>query len=105
MPALLSAREKGVFFYFEKAVFEDKSVLLGLFGRPGQSLMRSCQGIPWINQKMLCPTGAGLCLSCTCFSGFEMPQFCSQDLHILHQFFLVSNKCSRAYSLVDFLVI
>lgn len=37
-----------------------------------------------------------------------MPQFyvfCSQDLHILHQFFLVRNKTSRAYSLVDYLII
>lgn len=37
-----------------------------------------------------------------------MPQFyvfCSQDIHILHQFFLVRNKTSRAYSLVDYLII
>lgn len=37
-----------------------------------------------------------------------MPQFhvcCSQDLHILHQFFMVSNKSSRASSLVGFLII
>lgn len=37
-----------------------------------------------------------------------MPQFhvfYSQDIHILHQFFLVRNKTSRAYSLVDYLII
>lgn len=37
-----------------------------------------------------------------------MPQFyvfCSQDLHIFHQFFLVRNKTSRAYSLVEYSII
>lgn len=52
MPALISAHQKGL-FYFEKAVFQDKAACLGPFGRPGQSLLRSCQDVPWINQNML----------------------------------------------------
>lgn len=53
MPALLSACQKGLFFYFEKAVFEDKAALLCPFGRPEQSIVRSCRDDPWINQNML----------------------------------------------------
>lgn len=37
MPAVISACQKGLIFYFEKVVFEDKAAHLGSFGQPGQN--------------------------------------------------------------------
>lgn len=37
MPAVISVCQKGLIFYFEKAVFEDKGAHLGSFGWPGQN--------------------------------------------------------------------
>lgn len=36
-PAIISVCQKGLIFYFEKAVFEDKGAHLGSFGWPGQN--------------------------------------------------------------------
>lgn len=40
MTAVISACQKGLIFYFEKAVFEDKAAHLGFFGQPGQNFPR-----------------------------------------------------------------